>query len=214
MSGEAGDASDLGAGEASDDRRSAPGPSSEFRPASGESPDAHDEGPDGWRGDSAGATPGTTAAGRGSDGTPWSWPADRGLDVLAGIRAPSGLAGRAAIALLGWPPLGVAFAALVSEASGCGRFAASCVDTFDLGTWAGQLAIIGLLLALPKLASISAIGTLAMLTVSVPVAILLSAAGGARDRDAAASVLMAVLIAAYAVGVVIAVARGARTMRA
>jgi hypothetical protein len=142
------------------------------------------------------------------------WSTDRRFDVLAAIRAPSGLAGRAAIALLGWPPLGVAFAAIISETSGCGRFAASCVDTFDLGTWAGQLAIIGLLLALPKLASISAIGTLAMLTASVPGAILLSAAGGAQDRNAAASVLTAVLIGAYVVGVVIALARGTRTMRA
>jgi hypothetical protein len=189
------DAGGLNGDEIDDDvqlgfRRPAPGPSAAFRAA---------------------ASDGDNASGRTeSDGSTTS----RGVDVLAAIRAPSGIGGRAAIALLGWPPLGVAFAAFISEASGCGRFAASCVDTFDLGTWAGQLAIIGLLLALPKLASISAIGTLAMLTASVPGAILLSAAGGAQDRDTAATVLGVVLVVAYAVGVVLAVARGTRTLRA
>jgi hypothetical protein len=121
---------------------------------------------------------------------------------------------RAAVALLGWPPLGYAFAALVSEASGCGRLAATCVDTFDFGTWVGQLAIIGLLLALPRLASISAIGTLAMLTASVPGAVVLSATGGSRQQEAAVALLTGVLVVAYVVGVVFATVRTARRMRA
>jgi curved DNA-binding protein CbpA len=139
---------------------------------------------------------------------------DGRLDVFATLRLPPGLPSRAAIALLGWPPLGFAFATLVSEASGCGRFAASCVDTFDLGTWVGQLAIIGLLLAIPRLASISAIGTLVMLAAAGPAAVLLSATGGAREREAAATLLAVLLVVAYLVGVIFAVARTARTMRA
>jgi hypothetical protein len=127
---------------------------------------------------------------------------------------PPGFPTRAALALLGWPPLGFALATLINESSGCGRFAASCVDTFDVGTWIGQLAIIGLLLALPRLASISAIGTLVMLAAAGPAAVILSATGGASEREAAATLLTVLLIAAYVVGVVIALARAARTMRA
>jgi hypothetical protein len=140
-------------------------------------------------------------------------PRDR-LDVFSALPLPPGIPTRAAIALLGWPPLGFAFATFVSEASGCGRFAASCVDTFDFGTWVGQLAIIGLLLAIPRLASISAIGTLVMLAAAGPAAVFLSATGGAQEREAAASLLTVLLVAAYVVGVVIALARVARTMRA
>jgi hypothetical protein len=139
---------------------------------------------------------------------------DDRFDFFSSLPVPPGFPMRAALALLGWPPLGFAFATFVSEASGCGRFAASCVDTFDFGTWVGQLAIIGLLLALPRLASISAIGTLVMLAAAVPAAVLLSATGGARQREAAAAFLAVVLVGAYLVGVIIALARAARTMRA
>jgi curved DNA-binding protein CbpA len=136
------------------------------------------------------------------------------FDLFSSLPLPAGFPTRAAIALLGWPPLGFAFATFISEASGCGRFAASCVDTFDVGTWVGQLAIIGLLLALPRLASISAIGTLVMLAAAGPAAIFLSATGGAREREAAAALLTVLLVVAYLAGVVIALARAARTMRA
>ena len=135
-------------------------------------------------------------------------------DQLSGLPLPAGFPTRAAMALLGWPPLGFAFAAFISEASGCGRFAASCVDTFDFGTWVGQLAIIGLLLALPRLASISAVGTLVMLAAAGPAAVFLSVTGGAREQEAAAALLAVLLVMAYLAGVVIAVARAARTMRA
>jgi curved DNA-binding protein CbpA len=140
-------------------------------------------------------------------------PAPAGFDPLSMLPLPAGFPSRAVLALLGWPPLGFAFAAIVSDASGCGRFAASCVDTFDVGTWVGQLAILAVLLALPRLASISAIGTLAMLAVSVPGAVLLSAAGGAQQRDVAASALTVLLVIAYLAGVVFAVARSLRAKR-
>jgi hypothetical protein len=153
------------------------------------------------------------APGEGGRATPPGSPAT-GFEVFAGLPLPQGFPTRVAIALLGWPPLGFAFATFISEASGCGRFAASCVNTFDFGTWVGQLAIIGLLLALPRVASISAIGTLVMLGAAGPAAVFLSATGGAREREAAAALLTALLVVAYVVGVVIAVARAARTMRA
>jgi hypothetical protein len=144
---------------------------------------------------------------------PSETPGER-LNLFSALPLPPGFPTRAALALLGWPPLGFALATFINEANGCGRFAASCVDTFDVGTWVGQLAIIGLLLALPRLASISAIGTLAMLAAAGPAAVILSATGGASEREAAATLLTVLLIAAYVVGVVIALARAARTMRA
>jgi hypothetical protein len=120
---------------------------------------------------------------------------------------PTTPAGRLGLALLGWPPLGVAAATAVGESTGCGRFAASCAEVFSPGTWILQIAIVLLLLALPRLAGWSAVGTLAALAAAIPTAIALSAGGGSRQPEASAGVLLAVLGLAYVVGVAWAIAR-------
>jgi curved DNA-binding protein CbpA len=133
-------------------------------------------------------------------------PAGLGADAaLLGIRG--GFPARIGLALVGWPPIGVAIATIAGEVTGCGRFAATCVEPFGIGTWLMQLAVIVILLVLPSLAALSAVGTLAALAASIPTAVVLSAGGGSREPAASAAVLGAVLAIAYAAGVAFALAR-------
>ena len=105
------------------------------------------------------------------------------------------------LALLGWPPLGVATATLIGESTGCGRFAASCGEVFSPGTWIVQIAIVLLLLAVPRLAAWSAVGSIVALAAAIPTAVALSAGGGSRQPETSAGVLLAVLGLAYVAGV-------------
>jgi curved DNA-binding protein CbpA len=132
-------------------------------------------------------------------------PIDEVQRALFGERA--GFAGRVAIALVGWPPIGIALSSVAGEVTGCSRFAAGCVDVFGVGTWLAQLAIIAILLALPSIAMLSATGTLAALAAAVPTAVFLSATGGAGQPAASAAALGAVLTVAYVTGVVFGIAR-------
>ncbi len=131
--------------------------------------------------------------------------------IEALIRAP-GTTSRIVLALIGWPPIGLALALLIGELSGCGRFAASCVESISIAEWIGQLAIIALLLLVPSFASVAAVGTVAVLAAAIPVAVVLSAVGGTRRPDAAAGVLLVLLAAAWVGGVVVAIARRSRTV--
>ena len=125
--------------------------------------------------------------------------------ALFGDRA--GFAGRVAIALVGWPPIGIALSTVAGEVTGCSRFAAGCVDLFGVGTWLAQLVIIAVLLALPRVATLSATGTLAALAASVPTAVFLSATGGSREPAASAAALGTILAVAYGAGIVFGIAR-------
>jgi len=152
--------------------------------------------------------PGADPPPRGPDAGP---PRARGLaaDGIAAplLRPPTTPAGRLGLALLGWPPLGVVCSTVIGQSTGCGRFSASCSEGFSPGTWIVQIAIILLLLALPRVAGWSAVGTLFALAAAVPTAVLLSAGGGSRQPDASATLLLGVLGIAYVAGVVLAVAR-------
>jgi hypothetical protein len=125
----------------------------------------------------------------------------------------TGAGGRVALALVGWPPIGLGVALAAGELSGCSRFAATCVEPLSGGIWLAQAAIIALLLALPVVAAIAAAGSLAVLAAAIPSAVILSALGGSRSPGAAAGVLIAMLAAAWLVGVAVAVARRSRTVR-
>ena len=130
---------------------------------------------------------------------------------LAGT--PRGFMARIGLALIGWPAIGLALTTVAGEITGCGRFAASCVDLFGVGTWLGQLLIIVILLALPSVAALSAVGSLVALAASVPTAVILSATGGSHEPAASATILGTVLVLAYAAGVVAAVVRRRRIAR-
>jgi Meckel syndrome type 1 protein len=148
-------------------------------------------------------------AGAGNGGDPPIDPlAAVGLDAdgaLLGFRG--GFPARIGLALVGWPPIGVAIATIAGEVTGCGRFAATCVEPFGVGTWLAQLAVIVVLLVVPSLAALSAVGTLAALAASIPTAVVLSASGGSREPAASATILGAVLALAYAAGVAFALVR-------
>ena len=121
-----------------------------------------------------------------------------------------GFPARVVLALVGWPPIGVAISTIAGEVTGCSRFAAGCVDPFGVGTWLAQLAMIAILIALPSLAALSAFGTLAALAASVPTAVALSATGGNREPAASAAILAGVLAVAYLAGVAFALVRRRR----
>jgi hypothetical protein len=121
---------------------------------------------------------------------------------------------RVALALIGWPPIGVVLATVIGEATGCSRFAAGCDESAGLEIWVAQLVVVVILLAVPRLAAISTIGTIAALAVAVPATLLLSVSGGAEERAASVAVLTSVLAVAYAAGVVFGALGWSRTLRA
>jgi hypothetical protein len=165
-------------------------------------------------------THGDPAAGRSSAGPFATAPSSArqsgggtGLPPAAGLGSSgflAGFGGRIALALVGWPPIGVGLATIEGELTGCSRFAASCVEPLEVGTWLAQLVIIAILLALPSVAAIASIGTVAALAAAVPTAVILSATGGSREPVASSVVLAIVLAAAWLVGVVLAIARRLR----
>ncbi len=146
-----------------------------------------------------------------------AWSADAAREavrasVAGAVPWPVSPPGRVALALIGWPPLGLALALAIGEVSGCGRFAASCVEVFSVGGWIGQLLLIAALILVPPLAAAATAGTVAVLAAAVPGAVVLSAAGGSRQPDAAGGLLLSVLGVAWAIGVGFAVLRRSRTV--
>jgi curved DNA-binding protein CbpA len=168
-----------------------------------EEPGAAEPGAAAWTTAAPGGDEAASTAGPASAATPHDTtdPVARALGLIGGF------GGRLALALVGWPPIGLALASAAGEVTGCSRFAAGCVDVFGVGTWLVQLAIIALLLAIPALAAIASTGTLVALAAAVPAAVILSATGGSRQPEASAVVLAAVLTIAYLVGIGIGTAR-------
>ena len=174
-------------------------------------------GPDEATTEQPGGAPSSTTAGWATVGSAPDAEPDRDatFDPLAAGLGPNGtllgLRGRfpprIGLALVGWPPIGVAIATIAGEVTGCGRFAATCVEVFGVGTWLAQVAVFLVLLALPSLAALSAVGTLAALAAAIPTAVILSASGGSREPAASASILGGVLAVAYLLGFAFALAR-------
>lgn len=129
------------------------------------------------------------------------------------LREPATSLGRLAMALLGWPPLGLFAASAIDDSTGCGRYAASCPDVSSPGTWILNAAILLLLLAVPRVAAWSAHGTIAALVVGVPTAVALSAGGGSNVPEASAPVLLGTLAIAYLAGVAYAIVTGRPAIR-
>ena len=114
-------------------------------------------------------------------------------------------------ALIAWPPLGIAAAALIGEATGCAAFEATCTPPAELYPWIAQGAIVLALLAAPAIARVLAGGTAAVAILAFPVAAILSAGGASYDRAYGPAALIAVLAVAWAVGVVAMLLRRAIT---
>jgi hypothetical protein len=91
---------------------------------------------------------------------------------------------RFGVALVAWPPIGLAAAAAIGELTGCSVYAATCGGTDSLLPWLAQAGILGLLLLLPALARLLAGGTVAILLALVPVTAFLLVVGGAGEPEA------------------------------
>lgn len=107
---------------------------------------------------------------------------------------------RLGFALLAWAPLGLAAAAVIGQITGCTAYSASCDAAEPLLPWLAQAAILGILLLVPALSRILAVGTLALLLALLPLAGFFVAFGGAGQSEGAAT-LVVLLSSAWLAGV-------------
>ena len=108
---------------------------------------------------------------------------------------------RLGIALIAWPPIGIAAAALIGDVTGCATFSASCGGTEPMLPWLAQAAILGLLLLLPPIARILAGGAIGVLVALVPLTAFLVAVGGTGAPQAGFA-LAFLLALAWLLGIV------------
>jgi hypothetical protein len=111
---------------------------------------------------------------------------------------------RLGYALVAWAPLGLASAAVISTATGCATYGASCTGAAPLLPWLAQAFILGLLLLVPRLARILAAGSVAILLALVPLTTFLLAFGGTGDPGAPA-IVQTLLAGIWLVGIAVAI---------
>jgi hypothetical protein len=116
---------------------------------------------------------------------------------------------RLGLALVAWPPIGLAAATLIGGATACTAFGAQCDGTDAMLPWLAQALILGVLLLVPALTRILATGTIALLAGVAPVTAFLLAFG-ASGAPQAAPALAVLLGTAWLVGVAWAIARRVR----
>jgi len=116
---------------------------------------------------------------------------------------------RLRLALVAWPPLGVAAAIAAGDVTGCSVYAASCTGAAPLLPWLAQVVILALLMLLPPLARLLAIGTVGVLLALVPVTAVLLAVGGGGAPQAGFA-LGTLLALAWLAGVAYAAVSAAR----
>lgn len=102
---------------------------------------------------------------------------------------------RFGFALLAWAPLGIAAAAVIGQITGCTAYSASCGTAEPLLPWLAQAAILGILLLVPALARILAVGTVALLLFLLPLAGFFVAFGGAGQSEGAVAVVVLLSLA-------------------
>ncbi len=108
---------------------------------------------------------------------------------------------RLALALLAWPPLGIAAASLIGQATGCAVFSASCTGQLSLLPWVAQGLILLALVIVPFVARLLVAGTMAVVVLAFPAAAALSASGANYDRTYGPAALLGVLALAWLAGV-------------
>jgi hypothetical protein len=107
---------------------------------------------------------------------------------------------RLGFALLAWAPLGIAAAAIIGQITGCTAYSASCGTAEPLLPWLAQAAILGILLLVPAMSRILAVGTVALLLALLPLAGFFVAFGGAGQSEGAVA-LVVLLSLAWLAGV-------------
>jgi hypothetical protein len=113
---------------------------------------------------------------------------------------------RLLLAFVAWPPIGYALGGLVSAATGCSRYAATCPDVVPAGLLLVQpLIVLALFLAPPALA-VAAFAALAALAIALPAGAVLSV--GALPTPVIEPTVLGVIVAVtYGVAFVAAVVR-------
>ncbi len=124
-----------------------------------------------------------------------------------------GWRGRVIRAIVGWIPIALGLGWLIGEVTGCGRFAATCEGATGPLLLLAQLAILGVLMLVPVLASVATMASLTVVAVSVLASLVLSSTGQAADEAARQTTLGIVLVAAWIAGVAIPVVRRLRELR-
>jgi curved DNA-binding protein CbpA len=122
----------------------------------------------------------------------------------AGRRAAAMLPGRIGWAVLGWIPLGVGLAALSDTLPACSGVATICSDPLTGGIWLVDLLLLGLLIAIPRLSWVAAVGSLAFFGAGLLATPVLLVLGGARTTAGTAVALTVVLIVAWLGGAILA----------
>jgi curved DNA-binding protein CbpA len=107
-------------------------------------------------------------------------------------------------ALVAWAPLGLASAAVIGQATGCATYSAGCTGAVPLLPWLAQAFILGLLLLVPRLARILAVGAAGVVVAMVPLTGLMLAFGGSGDPQAPA-LLQTLVTVAWVIGVAVGV---------
>lgn len=142
---------------------------------------------------SVGAAGGARAPGEAPRDDPAMDPIERASRAWLGTSSDDPVR-RLGLALVAWPPLGLAAAAAIGETTGCARFAADCGGSEPMLPWLAQALILGLLLLLPPVARLLTGGSIAVLIALVPVTAFLVAIGGSGAESAQAGLALAVFL--------------------
>ena len=124
-----------------------------------------------------------------------------------------GVAVRVGRAVLGWAPIALGIGWLAGEMTGCGRYSATCDAAAAPVAWFAQVAVLALLLLVPRLAVAATIATISILAVAIPGALLLSATGTDARDTLAPPTLGGLLVIGWAVGLAAGLWREVRALR-
>ena len=111
---------------------------------------------------------------------------------------------RSFLALAAWPPLGIAAASLIGQATGCAAFSAACTTEATYYPWVAQFVIVAALLLVPAAARVLVGGTIAVVVLAFPVTAALAAGGATYDPVHGPPALITILALAWVLGVVLA----------
>ena len=101
----------------------------------------------------------------------------------------------------GWAPIALGIGWVAGEATGCGRFSATCPPAVAPLTWGAQLAVLVALILVAPLARVATVATVATLAAVVPASVLLLATSDPASMDAARAVLGGLMSIAWIAGV-------------
>ncbi len=133
-------------------------------------------------------------------------------DIGRAITDPGfgGQRGRIIRALIGWLPIALGVSWLAGEMTGCGRFAATCDGSAEPFVLILEVVALVVLLLVPSVGSIAAMGAITLLAAAILAALILSATGEAADSGSRQTALGAVLLIAWLAGLGIAIVKRMR----